>query len=73
MPRAMNVTDLPPHLARDAAIRCDADDQLRAFRDRFHVHPGTIYLDGNSLGLPCHDAEAAIAEALDAWPVVLDR
>jgi kynureninase len=63
----MNVPDLPPHLSRDAAIRCDAEDPLRAFRDRFHVRPGTIYLDGNSLGLPCRDAEDAIGEALDAW------
>lgn len=45
----------------------DDADPLRAFRERFHVRPGTIYLDGNSLGLPSRDAEAAILEALAAW------
>ncbi|MER3484957.1 MAG: kynureninase, partial [Chloroflexota bacterium] len=45
----------------------DALDPLSSFRDRFYCPPGTIYLDGNSLGLLSRDAEAAILTALDQW------
>jgi kynureninase len=54
-------------LSRDVASRLDDGDPLGAFRDRFRVPIGTIYLDGNSLGLPCRDAEAAIHGAIGAW------
>jgi len=63
----MNAVPPPTAHSRDDAIRLDEVDPLREFRDRFHVRPGTIYLDGNSLGLPCLDAEAAIIEAVTAW------
>ncbi len=39
----------------------DATDPLAGFRDRFHLPPGVIYLDGNSLG----PAPLAALEALD--------
>ena len=45
----------------------DARDPLAAFRTRFYCRPGTIYLDGNSLGLASRDAEAAVLAALDDW------
>jgi kynureninase len=45
----------------------DAADPLAAFRDRFYLPRGVIYLDGNSLGLLSRDAEAAILAALDDW------
>ncbi len=45
----------------------DARDPLARFRARFYVRSGTIYLDGNSLGLASRDAEAAVLGALDAW------
>ena len=41
-----------------AALALDAADPLRHFRERFHLLPGRIYLDGNSLGLLSRDAEA---------------
>lgn len=49
------------------AKRCDADDDLRAFRDCFYVATGRIYLDGNSLGLLSHDAETAVLRVLGEW------
>ena len=37
---------------RSFALRCDADDPLAGFRDRFLLaDPSLIYLDGNSLGM----------------------
>jgi len=45
----------------------NAYDQLASFRDRFCIQPGTIYLDGNSLGLLSRDAEAALLGALEDW------
>lgn len=45
----------------------DLDDPLAGFRERFYVPDGTLYFDGNSLGLLSHEAEAAVLEALDAW------
>ncbi len=30
----------------------DRWDPLKSFRELFHIPPGTVYMDGNSLGLP---------------------
>ncbi len=49
------------------ARKLDARDPLAGFRDRFHIPPGVIYLDGNSLGLLSRDAEAALLRGLDQW------
>ena len=47
----------------------DAADPLASFRARFYPPepPGTLYLDGNSLGLLSTDAEAAVLAALAEW------
>ena len=49
-----------------AAAR-DAADPLAPFAARFHKPPGTLYLDGNSLGLVCDAAEAALLAAFEDW------
>ena len=51
----------------ERARALDAADVLAPFRDRFHIPPETIYLDGNSLGLLSKDAEQALLRALDEW------
>jgi kynureninase len=45
----------------------DAADPLAAFRDEFHLLPGTIYMDGNSLGLASKPALRALEDAAAAW------
>jgi kynureninase len=52
-----------PTVARDL----DARDALAPLRDRFFIPPGTIYLDGNSLGLASRDAESALLRAVEQW------
>jgi kynureninase len=49
------------------AERLDRQDTLSAFRDRFYVPPGSIYLDGNSLGLLSREAEQALARVTSEW------
>jgi len=51
----------------DHAHDLDAVDPLAHLRERFHILPGTVYLDGNSLGLLSVDAEHAVLAALEAW------
>ena len=45
----------------------DDTDELAAFRERFYLQPGVIYLDGNSLGLLSRDAEASLLRVLEMW------
>ena len=60
-PSAIDITAEAHARARDAA------DPLAPFRDRFHLPPGRVYLDGNSLGLLSHDAERETLAALEQW------
>jgi len=53
--------------AEETASRLDAEDPLRGFRDEFYLPPGTIYMDGNSLGLLSRPAEQALLATLDSW------
>jgi kynureninase len=46
----------------------DRKDPLRALRDRYHIPEGTIYFDGNSLGLLPKAAVARVSKAVtDEW------
>jgi kynureninase len=47
--------------------RLDLEDPLAKFRDRFYIPNGSIYVDGNSLGLLCRDSENSIRNVLDDW------
>ena len=57
-----------PDTSLEHARKLDAADPLVGFRARFYTPPGgMIYLDGNSLGLLSHDAEASVRRVLDEW------
>ncbi|MBM6617660.1 kynureninase [Bacillus sp. RD4P76] len=45
----------------------DQKDMLSHFRDEFYIKEGTIYLDGNSLGLLSKRAEATVQQLLISW------
>jgi kynureninase len=45
----------------------DLSDELAGFRKEFYLEGGTVYLDGNSLGLLSRRAEGALLEVLDDW------
>jgi len=56
------------------AADLDAKDPLGGFRDRFHIEPGLIYLDGNSLGpLPLATVERVHDTVEREWGVGLIR
>lgn len=48
------------------ARKLDSEDILATFRDRFYI-AGTIYMDGNSLGLLSKDSEESLLRVLDDW------
>jgi kynureninase len=49
------------------ATELDRADALGALREAFHLEPGVVYMDGNSLGLLSKPAERSLLEALEAW------
>jgi len=59
---------MAPSLTSEAfAAALDRADPLARFRRRFHVPRGTIYMDGNSLGLLSRDAERSLNRVLGVW------
>ena len=50
---------------REDAAALDRDDELAAFRERFVLPDGVIYLDGNSLGPLPKATRARVAEVLE--------
>ncbi|GIM45346.1 kynureninase [Collibacillus ludicampi] len=51
----------------ECALRLDKQDELSSFRDEFYIKEGTIYLDGNSLGLLSRRAEKSLLDVLESW------
>jgi kynureninase len=49
------------------ALELDRTDELAFLRGEFHLQPGVIYMDGNSLGLLSKPAERSLQDMLDAW------
>lgn len=52
---------------RSRACEMDRWDPLKSFRELFHIPPGTVYMDGNSLGLPPKAAGDALAKTFGEW------
>ena len=66
--REIPMTTAAHDITAEAHARAlDAADPLAAFRDRFYIQPGMVYLDGNSLGLLSRDAEAEVLRVLGEW------
>jgi len=53
--------------SEEFARNTDATDTLAKFRSRFYVPKGTIYVDGNSLGLLSKDSESSFSRVIDEW------
>lgn len=52
---------------KECAEKLDAQDKLAAFREEFYLKPGSIYMDGNSLGLLSKRAETTLMEVITDW------
>lgn len=61
------MTDVTFDGSRAFAEALDRQDTLSDFRTRFFLPPGTIYLDGNSLGPLSQEAEQAVLSVLEQW------
>jgi len=54
-------------MSEDYSRKLDLEDPLAKFRERFYLPSGSIYMDGNSLGLLAIDAEESLRYSLDDW------
>ena len=54
----------------DFAHKLDSEDPLASFRQRFYIPEGTIYMDGNSLGLLSKDSENSVVQTLNEWKIL---
>jgi kynureninase len=52
---------------RDGAAALDELDPLSAFRERFAIDPGVVYLDGNSLGCLPRATAARLEQIVAQW------
>ncbi|MFO7992048.1 MAG: kynureninase [Thermoplasmata archaeon] len=53
--------------SEEYALRLDEKDDLSDYRDRFYIPEGTVYLNGNSLGLLSKDAEERLRKVIEEW------
>lgn len=54
-------------LSRQHAMDKDQKDQLKRFKQEFYIKEGTLYMDGNSLGLLSKRAEKTLLTSLEDW------
>ena len=54
-------------IGEEHALELDATDTLAKFKERFYKLPGSIYMDGNSLGLMSRDAERTLMRIIEEW------
>ncbi|KOP71662.1 kynureninase [Cytobacillus solani] len=54
-------------LTKAYAQKLDSEDELKQYRNEFYLQTGTIYFDGNSLGLLSRRAEQALHNVLESW------
>ncbi|MGM0531711.1 MAG: kynureninase [Bacteroidota bacterium] len=52
---------------KDFALKMDHQDPLSNYRDHFFIPDGTLYMDGNSLGLLSKESEYALNRVLNEW------
>jgi kynureninase len=52
---------------REHSLELDQVHPLKRYRDEFYIKEGTIYMDGNSLGLLSKRAEKSLLNSLDDW------
>ncbi|MCS1351639.1 kynureninase [Mechercharimyces sp. CAU 1602] len=62
----MQVTNLD-NLSRQYAVELDQEDELARYKTEFYQAEGTIYLDGNSLGLMSKRAEQTLLDVMADW------
>jgi kynureninase len=53
--------------SEECARQLDDEDPISPIRRRFYVSEGTIYVDGNSLGLLSKNAERSVQRVLKEW------
>lgn len=54
-------------ITKEYARKLDKEDTLKTYRTEFYIPSGTVYMDGNSLGLLSKRAESAVLSLLDSW------
>ncbi len=54
-------------ISKQYSLRLDDEDPLSKYRDEFYVPEGTVYLNGNSLGLLSRRAESSVVNVKEEW------